>query len=153
MLFSPIDLALYDRRGRLTAVAEVKRKLGTSAEWAAKTRRNMLAHGGLTHPEFFLLVTVDRLYVWKGAGTDPVPTPPTYEADPTAGFAPYFDRAGIDPQRISPYAFELLVGAWLGDVIRSEDTSEEIGSDQGWLVQSGFLKAVRDGRIEYQSAE
>ena len=152
MLYFPVDLALYDRSGRLAAVAEVKRMLGTSTEWAAKTRRNMLAHGGLTHAEFFLLVTLDRLYVWKGAGTDPVPTPPTYVADPTAGFAPYFDSAGIDPQRVSPNAFELLVSAWLGDVIRSEDPPDEIDRDQGWLVKSGFLDAVRDGRIEYQAA-
>lgn len=152
MLFSPVDLALYDRSGRLTAIAEVKSKLGTSSDWAAKTRRNMLAHIRLTPAEFFLLVTLDRLYVWKGTGTDPVPTPPTYEADPRAGFAPYFNRAGIDPQHVSPDAFELLVGAWLVDVIHSENDPEETGSDQGWLIQSGFLNAVRDGRIEYQTA-
>jgi len=42
---SSADLALYDRNGQLTAVAEVKNKLGTSREWATQLRRNILAHG------------------------------------------------------------------------------------------------------------
>ncbi len=42
---SPADLTLYNRDGQLIAVAEVKNKQGTSREWAAKLRRNILAHG------------------------------------------------------------------------------------------------------------
>jgi hypothetical protein len=45
-----VDLALYDRDGQLTAVAEVKNKVGTSREWAARLRRNILAHW--TYPGF-----------------------------------------------------------------------------------------------------
>src|SRR5712692_3129010 len=41
MASSYVDLALYDHNGRLTAVAEVKNKQGTSREWAAKLRRNL----------------------------------------------------------------------------------------------------------------
>ena len=89
--------------------------------------------------------------MWKDAGTDPVQIPPTYEADTQSGFAPYFERAGVNPSYISGHAFELLVAAWLGDVIRSEETTEELGNDQNWLVKSGFCTAVKDGRIEYEA--
>ena len=47
------DLALYDPGGRLVALAEVKNKRGTSREWAAKTGRNLLAHGGFSDADFF----------------------------------------------------------------------------------------------------
>ena len=145
------DLTLYDRNGRLTAVAEIKNKLGTSREWAAQTRRNILAHGGSCSANFFLLVTPDRLYMWKDAGTEPVDIPPTYEADSQSAFAPYFERAGVEPHQVSGYAFELLVAAWLGDVIRSAETPEECADEQSWLAASGFHTAVQDGRIEYEA--
>ena len=47
------DLAVYDSRGRLTAIAEVKNQLGTSADWAAKTRRNLLDYGNFGNTDFF----------------------------------------------------------------------------------------------------
>jgi len=50
--------------------------------------------GGFGDAVFFLLVTRDRLYLWKDAGTDPVELPPAHEVDAEAIFAPYFDRAG-----------------------------------------------------------
>lgn len=147
-----LDLALYDRTDRLAAVAEVKNKLGTSHEWAARTRRNILAHGGLWDTEFFLLVTPDRLYLWKDAGTAPTEIPPTYVADTQSEFEPYFERAGVEPHNVSGAAFEMLVGSWLGDLIRSEGGAGESADPRGWLVRSGFSAAVKDGRIRFEAA-
>ena len=145
------DLALYDRGGRLTAVAEVKNRRGTSREWAALTRRNILAHGASSDADYFLLVTPDRLYLWKDAGTDPVPTPPAFEADTRSEFAPYFERAGLDPCHVSGSTFELLVSAWLGDVIRTEGEGEKFAGGRSWLAESGFHTAVKDGRVEFDA--
>jgi len=151
-MLSRVDLALYDRNGQLTAIAEVKNKLGTSREWAAQLRRNILAHGGHYSADFFLLVTPDRLYLWKNAGAAPTLVQPTYEANTQPIFAPYFERAGVDPHNVSGQAFELVVAAWLGDLVRSEEESEQLANGQSWLVESGFLTAVKDGRIEYEVA-
>lgn len=150
-MFTRADLTLYDRSGRLTAVAEIKNKLGTSREWAAQTRRNILAHGGSSNADFFLLVTPDRLYLWKDSGTDPVRVAPTFEADTRQEFAPYFESSGVDPGHVSGHAFELLVAAWLGDLTRSVATAADIPHDQSWLAKSGFRTAIRDGRIEYEA--
>ena len=151
MMVAYADLALYDRSGRLTAVAEIKNRFGTSREWAAQTRRNILAHGGSCNADFFLLVTPDRLYLWKDAGTAPVRIPPTYEADTQSEFAPYFQRAGLDPRHVSGHAFDLLVAAWLADVTRSEGTAEKFAGDRSWLARSGFHTAIKDGRIEFEA--
>lgn len=145
------DLALYDKNGRLTAVAEVWNRSGTSPTWAAKTRRNLLAHGNYRESDFFLLVTPDRLYVWKDAGTTPVERLPTYEADSRHLFAPYFRSAGIDPQEVSGQAFELLVASWLSDLTRWPDSRDESGFEQSWMDTSGFRTAVRAGHIEYEA--
>lgn len=148
---SRADLALYSSHGRLIAIVEIKSKIGTSLKWAAMTRRNILAHGDIGGVDFFLLVTPDRLYMWKDAGTRPVPVPPTHKADTTAEFAPYFESAGVSPRSISGHAFELVVGAWLGDVMRSARRAEENTDTLRTLVESGLDTAVRDGRIEYEA--
>ena len=146
------DLALYDPAGRLVALAEVKNKRGTSREWAAKTRRNILALGEFGDADFFLLVARDRLYLWKDGGTDPVEVPPTFEVDVESTFAPYFESAGVDPRNVGGYAFELIVAAWLGDVMWPALSAEGHGDDRDWLARSGFRAAVRGGRIEYEAA-
>ena len=145
------DLALYSSHGRLAAIVEVKSKVGTSSEWAAQTRRNMLAHGDFGVAAFFLLVTPDRLYLWKDAGTDPVPVSPTYEADMTTEFAPYFQSVDVRPEEVSGHAFELVVGAWLGDVMRSARRTGEDTDTLRRLIDSGLRTAVKDGRIEYEA--
>jgi hypothetical protein len=152
MLFPYIDLALYDSGGRLIAVAEVKNKQGTSLEWAAKFRHNLLAHKGYAEADFFLLVTPDRLYIWKNASPTLPLTQPTYEIEAKPLFAPYFEKAGVNPSTSSGQAFELVVIAWLGDLVRSEEPQAASTDGQRALADSGFLTAVRNSRIEYEEA-
>ena len=146
------DLVLYDRNGQLIAVAEVKTKFGTSREWAAQLRRNVLAHGGFRDADFFLLVTPDTLYIWKEAGIEPIVSPPTYVIDARPILKPYFEAAHIDPNLINGRAFELVVGAWLSDLTRSEKESEKLSNKKDWLAESGLLNAIKNGRIEYEAA-
>jgi hypothetical protein len=55
----------------------------------------------------------------------------------------------VDPHHVSGHAFELIVAAWLSDLVRAEEPLEQL-NEQKWLVESGFLTAVRDGRIAYE---
>lgn len=144
------DIGVYDRSGQLAVVAEITNRLGTSCDWAAATRRNILAHNGLCRAEYFLLITPDRLYLWKNAGAEPNRVPPTLEAEMQSEFARYFAGAGIDPRQVSGHAFELLVAAWLSDVIRLKGEAEELAENRSWLAESGFFVAVKEGRIEYE---
>ena len=146
------NLALYAHNGQLTVVVEIKNKLGTSRKWATQTRRNILAYGGSFNVDYFLIVTPDRLYMWKNAGTELARIPPTYEADMESEFALYFETAGLDSSHVSGYVFELLVATWLSDVARSEKATKEFANDRSWLNKSGFQAAVKDGRIEFEVA-
>lgn len=147
----PADLSLYDSDGRLAALAEIKNRTGTSGKWAAKTRRNLLAHGVGSGSDYFLLITPDRLYAWKDAGTSPGEVWPTFEADIGPTFAPYFSHAGIVPDQVSGQAFELVVAAWLSDVVRCADRRDQDADDRGWLDESGLRAAIQNGRVEHEA--
>ncbi len=146
------DLAMFSRDGRLTAVAEVKNRRGTSRRWAAQLRRNILAHGGFPRADFFLMVTPDRLYLWKQSGNQPDLVEPAYEINAQPIFARYFERSGVDPRLVSSPAFELVVDSWLADLMRSDALSSKRAAERNGLSDSGFLAAIRDGRIEYETA-
>ena len=144
------DLAVYNRHRRLTAAVEVKNKLGTTREWAARTRRNILAHGPSIDADFFLLVTPDRLYVWTGSDSSSTPTLPTHAIDTHTHFQPYFQRAHVDPTRVSGHAFELIVSSWLSELTRNGESTNH-ADEPAWLTQSGLRNALSGGRVEHQA--
>jgi hypothetical protein len=143
------DFVLYDRGGQKVAIVETKNKRGTTREWAAELRRNIAGHRQLGSAEFFLLVTPDHLYLWKGVGDDPRLVFPDYQADGRTALEPYVRRAGLDPGQFSSNAFELIVSAWLSELILQWDPAS---ADQAWLRESGFLDSIKSGRIDYQLA-
>jgi hypothetical protein len=65
---------------------------------------------------------------------------------------PVFEAAHVDPNLINGRAFELVVGAWLGDLTHSEKEPEKLSSAEGWLAESGLLDAIKNGRVEYEAA-
>ena len=95
------------------------------------------------------MVTPDRLYVWKDAGSEPVEAMPTYVANLEQEFAPYYKSARIDPQHVSGAAFQLLAGAWLSDLTRREIEDGAMGRD--WLNESGFQSVALDGLVDYET--
>lgn len=139
------DLVLYDRHGQLAALVIIKNKRGTTRDWATQFRRNILASEALPPVPFLLIVTPDRLYLWRGAGNEPVLVPPTYEGDPSPMIEPYFRRSRVDPGQVSSLVFEFIVDAWLSDLIRGDRAG-------GWLEHSGLLSCIHGGRIDHQAA-
>lgn len=151
-MLQPEDLVLYHRNGGPVAVAEVKMKFGTSPEWAAQLRRNILAHGSFRPTEFFLIVTPEWVYLWKNAGTEPVAVPPTYVIDARPVLKPYFDAAHAQPHQIDGCAFELVVGAWLAELTRTGTVIADLPTTPAGLTQSKLLQAINAGRVEYAAA-
>jgi len=146
------DIILFDREGRRLLVAEVKNKRDTTPKWAAELRRNLLAHEGFRHAEFFLVLTPDRLYLWRGKPADPEPVPPDFVTEGGPLFRPYLERSGLDLDHLSSPVFELMATFWLSDLVHSRRESETLGRDEAWLVQSGLLEAVRNGKLAYERA-
>ena len=143
---SGVDFVAYGRDGRIVLLAEAKARRGTSKDWAARLRRNMLSHGLLPSSKFFLIATPERMYVWKHEPPDQTETTPEFTIDASKLFQPYFQRLNQDPAKIAPEAFELLVLTWLTDIA---------GPARGDLIQDPSLEglaelagSLREARIE-----
>ena len=141
------DIAVYDADGQLTLVVETKSKLGTSSVWAAKMRRNILAHGLLPKTRFFLLALPDRFYLWKDVSITPEIVRPTYEIDSTPFLQAYYDKSTISPENLSGESFELIVVSWLSEILRADMFPSTHQQNQAWIIKSGLFKAIRKGRL------
>jgi hypothetical protein len=146
------DFTLYDRYGRLAAALEVKAKRGTTSRWAAEFRRNLRAYEAFRYAPFFLIVTPDRVYLWKEApaasGPESSLVSPSFEIDAKPLFEPYLKGTRLKLEEISGPAFELVVMSWLGDLILQ---LPEVPL-QEQLEDSGFSEAAKDGRLTYPAA-
>lgn len=147
----PADLALYDRYGQLVGLVKVKSRPGTSSEWAAQFRRNLGSHDDFPPVRYFLIVTQDRLFLWKEAERRP-DAPPDYSIDLRTFLRPYVDRIDSEEGPLSGPAFELVVGSWLADLMYSTERSPGDAQARQLLAESGLIDALRDGRVEYDLA-
>lgn len=148
MQHSLIDLIAYKPDGKVVLLAETKSRRGTSASWAAKLRRNLLAHGTLPDAQFFLIATPERIYGWRQENLPPGEVPPQFFLDTETVLKPYFAKLRKSPDDISPSAFELLILSWLTDIAMSSE--DQIGPDPSLapLVDSGLLSSLHAAEIE-----
>lgn len=145
------DLAGYNREGQLILLVEMKSKLHTSTEWAAKFRRNILAHGIVPKVPYFLMVFPDKIYLWAGNEVRLDESEPTYVVDARPIFQPYFEKAGIkSEQQISEESLELIFSTWLTKIIDSKELPNEADESQRWIIDSGLYAAIAGGNLQYE---
>lgn len=144
------DLSIDNRSGQRTLIVEVKRKINASPEWAAKLRRNILAHGSFPKAPYFLMVFPDKFYLWTNADSPLTQNEPTYAIDAHPILQPYFERAGVTADQISEQSLELIVASWLGEILYSEKSPEAL-EEQRWLIDSGLYAALVGGKFEHEA--
>jgi hypothetical protein len=139
------DLTAFSAQGELALVVEAKTKLHATPGWAAAMRRNLLAHG--THPKtkYFLLATPDRFYLWLESGTARPDRLPDAQIDARNLLAPYFARAGTAPSTVSGDGFELVVAAWLHDLVDLGEPPAELRKSEP--VLSELFEDLRGGHV------
>ena len=146
-----IDLVAYDKEGRIVLLAEAKSRRGTSENWAAQLRRNMLAHGTLPGTKLFLIATPERMYLWKHQPAGKPEAPPEFTADAQKVLEPYFEKLCQEPSEIGPEAFEFLVLTWLIDIARAGHT--ELHPDTSSEFLSELTGSLQQARIEMHSVQ
>lgn len=146
------DIVVRNRGGNVGLAVEIKVSVRRSPEWAAKTRQYLADFGAMPDASFFLLATPDCFFFWTRPtnGTDNIP--PSYSCDARAFLRPFFERSSLLPEKVHHDSFQLIVGAWLGDLMDGTDAAAVSDSDASWLVESGLLDEIRDGSIEYEVA-
>ncbi len=148
-----IDFIAYNADGTVLLLAEAKSRHETSEAWAAKLRRNMLAHGVLPKAKYFLIATPDRMYGWKQENLSFDEVLPEFTINAQKVLAPYFVKFNQHPAHISPKAFELLVLTWLTDLARSVEYRADLDPSLESLSESGLLSSLRHAQIEMNPAK
>jgi hypothetical protein len=144
------DLSVYNRNGQRILDIEVKPKLNTSPDWAAQFRRNILAHGTFYKAPYFLMVFLDRFYLWTGVDAQSDQNQPTYSIDARPILQSYYEGAGITAEHISRQSLELIIESWLWQIIHSDKYATDIDESQQWLVDSGLYEAIAGGKFDYE---
>lgn len=145
------DLLVNNSDDQPTLIVEVKSKTGTSSEWAAKLRRNILAHGTLPSVPYFLIVFPDKFYLWiNNREVDAIEEKePNYTIDASSILQPYFQKVGIQNNQIREQSLELIIVSWLNELIYSQEALEDVKKSQRWLIESGLYNALVGGKINY----
>ncbi len=146
-----LDYVLFRADGSLAALVEANTSQGTSPEWAAQFRRNIMEHGNLPPAEFFVFVTRESLYLWRNAGNAPIAILP-HAVIPTAPLlGRYVERLSTSLETVHGLTFETIVGDWLWDLSDPRDEAGDLAREHG-LAGTGFVEALRGGRIEHKDA-
>jgi len=142
------DLVAYDRNGQLVLIVEVKSKLRASPTWAARFRRNILAHGNFPNAPYFLMVFPDQFYLWKNNGSNQEIDEPNYVIDAQPILQPYFEQSGVTAEHVSGQSLELIVSSWLSNLMRT--APDDLEGHLQWSIDSGLLNAVAGGRLDQE---
>ncbi len=145
-----VDIAVSSTDEKLQLVVEIKNKLGASAEWVTRMRRNLLAHSFMPHAPYFLLVLPDFLYLWTEASPVTNLAKPDYKIEATEVFAPYL-KSTHSLNDLSGYGLELLTISWLKDLIRTDLQRESVEPNLQWLFDSGLYEAITNGSVELEA--
>ena len=143
-----VDFVAYDDCGHLILLGEVKGRRGISDQWAARFRRNMLAHGTLPNAPFFFIATPEHLYFWRQDRSLSGDEPPEFTIDAKNELKPYFEKSSQTPETISERGLELVVLSWLTDIARSGKARAKHDPSIRWLFDTGLIDALQKARIE-----
>ena len=125
-------------------LVEARNTPAPSREWAARFLRNIFEHDQIPETEYFLLALRDHLYLWHRPTREP--GNPDFEADTAKELRPYLSRLNRPLDTLHKSSFELLIQAWLGELVDGTLPESE------WLVASGLADAVRDASIRLNLA-
>ena len=137
-----VDFVVEKPGGGVLLLVEAKNTTAPSREWAVRFLRNLFVHAQIPQSDYFLLALRDHLYLWRRPAAEG--SVPDFEADTKATLQPYLMRLHGPLEELSESSFELLVLAWLSDLVAG--TLPE-SSNHGWLDESGLADSVRDGAI------
>jgi hypothetical protein len=145
---TPIDIIAYSPDGRVVLLAEAKSRHNTSDEWAAKLRRNMLAHGVLPPSEYFLIATPERMYGWRQAEFSANEALPHFTVNAREALERYFAKLDQGPKNVGPEAFELMILAWLTEIAESGEYQSRMNPSLRSLSDSGLISSLSRARIQ-----
>jgi hypothetical protein len=167
MITGGADATILGRYGSPVLVAEAMSRFDAlDRSWAARTFRNLYAHGSVPEVPFFLLALPDAFHLWRDPGQkalkafvegrtsalgEPEQVPPDFSVPAWEIVRPYLGRPGgrdPDPREVSSYAMRMVLGAFLADVLNARYVGrEEAPKNLWWLFDSGLYDTMRGGHF------
>jgi hypothetical protein len=145
--FKP-DLLIRDITGKPIAAVEVKSRDRLPTSEATEIRREMLGYGLPMQIPYFLLLSQDDGYLWKGSEQPGPDSPPLYHFPMDRVIRRYSPKN--PQQRLYETELELLILHWLANLIaRHQETTEE---PEKTLAQAGFNASIQDGVVLIEEA-
>lgn len=142
------DLLIKDSNGKPVAVVEVKSSDKLPANTATEIRRQMLTYGLPGRIPYFLLLSQDEGYLWKGSDLSNPDTPPTYHFPMSGVINRYAPKK--PNRRLYETELELLVLHWLANLIaKQQETTDE---PEKTLAEAGFSDSIKDGVVLIEEA-
>ena len=155
MMMGSADIAVQDREGRPVLIVEAKSRFDAAGEkWAARTFRNLYAHGSVPGVPYFLLALPEAFYLWKDPGRRALEAfadghreevAPDYAVPAWGIVRPYLGGRYVPPEEVSTYAMKIIMGAFLADVLNSDLSRDEAPDGLKWLYDTGLYDAMRGG--------
>lgn len=140
------DILVRSPDNDIELVVEVKGRARSSADWAAKFRRNLFVHHVVPKTKFFLLALPDFLYLWRN-GNNSEAIPPDYTVRTLDVLQKYLTRLGNEPKHIAEEGLQLALTSWLRDVTLSSKRPPVGSESYRLLVESGLLDAIDKAEV------
>jgi len=137
------DILIRDDQGYPVAVVEVKNRQNLSPGLATELRHNMIMHGFPFQVPYFLLLSQDVGFLWKGAKQQIPDAAPDYTFPMDKVIGRYLKR---DPnERLYGAELELLALQWLTDLTsKPQKITEE---PEKTLALAGFNESIKGATV------
>ena len=139
-----IDILVRGPNGQPIAAVEIKNPQKLSRDVASTVGRNMLVHGLLPGVPYFLLLSQDTGFLWKGGEQKTSDAPPTFQfpmRDVIERYLPDMDAK----KRLRESELEWIILQWLLNLTTSQrDTKEE---PEKSLALAGLLDSLRGATV------
>lgn len=144
------DILVRSPNNDIQLIVEIKGRAHSSPDWAAKFRRNLIAHDAIPVSKFFLLALPDFLYLWRNGNSTEV-VPPDYTVKTLSVLQKYLTRLEAAPKYIGEEGLQLALTSWLREATLPS-RRPPVGSDSYiLLVESGLLDAIDNAEVTAQA--
>ena len=132
------DILVQSPEGDPIAVIEVENLKDLTRGEAIELRHNLIEYGLPSRVPYFLLVSQDVGFIWKGTQNEDLDAPPMYEFPMDEVVARYSNRTL--GERLYGAELEILVLQWLTNLAAKPQTNTE--EPEKTLAISGFNESI-----------
>lgn len=136
------DVVAFDHHGNPVLAVEIRKKRGTTSNWAKAMRENLMLHEYFYHHvTYFLLGLPDVFYLWEHNEQSGTTQNPDYIINPREVFDDYYCRLMNEADH---EGLEMIFYTWL-----SRLSNNDINAPS-FMIKSGLYEKLKNANIRYE---